>query len=131
MANRTKRTPSKKDKFLKSLSTGVPNVSKACKAAAIGRTLAYQWKREDPEFAQQWEDAIENAVDNLEQSAWQRAQRQKDPSDTLLIFLLKGYRSERFKDKAHVEHAGKVDISNAKNELGELLTGAEVPSPTK
>lgn len=128
MANRTKRTPTKKEKFLKSLSTGVPNVSKACKAAAIGRTLAYQWKREDPEFAQEWEDAYQNAVDGLEQSAWQRAQRRKDPSDTLLIFLLKGHRPERYKDRAQVEHMGKIDISDAKNQLGELLNGAEVPT---
>lgn len=106
----------------------MPNVSKACKAAAIGRTLAYQWKREDPEFAQEWEDAYQNAVDGLEQSAWQRAQRRKDPSDTLLIFLLKGHRPERYKDRAQVEHMGKIDISDAKNQLGELLNGAEVPT---
>jgi len=126
MANRTKRTPTKKEKFLKSLSTGVPNVSKACKAAAIGRTLAYEWKKEDAEFSEEWDNAYQNAVDNLEETAWRRAMRQKDPSDTLLIFLLKGHRKERFAEKTQVEHMGKIEIDDAKAQLGELLGGAEV-----
>lgn len=90
--------------------------------------MAYDWRKADPKFADDWENAYQTAVDNLEETAWQRAKRQKDPSDTLLIFLLKGHRPERFKDRAQVEHMGKIDISNAKNELDELLTGAEVSS---
>ena len=126
MANRTKRTPTKKEKFLKSLSTGVPNVSKAIKAAGIGRTMAYEWRKDDPKFAQQWEDAYQNAVDNLEETAWQRAQRRDNPSDTLLIFLLKGHRKERFAEKTQVEHMGKIEIDDAKTQLDELLGGSEV-----
>jgi len=126
MANRTKRTPTKKEKFLKSLSTGVPNVSRAIKAAAIGRTLAYQWRKDDAKFAEEWENAYQNAVDNLEESAWKRSIQRERPSDLLLIFMLKAHRSELYKDRAQVEHMGKIEIDDAKTQLNELLGSAEV-----
>lgn len=126
MANRSKRTPTKKEKFLKALSTGVPNISKAIKAAAIGRTLAYKWRKEDTAFAQEWENAYQNAVDNLESVAWSRAQRRKAPSDILLIFLLKAHRPERFTDKVNHEHMGKIEIDTAKSKLGKLLNSAKI-----
>ena len=124
MSNRTKRTPQKKGKFLKSLSTGIPNVARACRAAAIGRTLAYQWRKDDPDFAEQWENAYQNAIDNLEETAWKRAGREKNPSDTLLIFVLKSNRREIYGDRQQIEHQGKIEVDDAKNRLGELVNGS-------
>lgn len=124
MANRTKRTPKKRETFLATLSqTG--NVSRACAAAGIGRMTAYEWKREDTVFAQAWEDAIEAGTDDLAQEAIRRAHIGVDDpvyykgevcgtvrkySDTLLIFLLKSHRPSVYKESVDLNHGGKVNI---------------------
>jgi hypothetical protein len=41
-------------------------------------------------------------------------------SDTLLIFLLKGARPEKYRERADVRHSGKIDVSK--------LTDAELQS---
>lgn len=127
MANRTKRTPKKEKAFLQALrKTG--NVSKACEIVKIGRRTAYEWRAESEEFAELWEQAIEAGYDLLEEEARRRAfeglvrkkftskgQPVNDPatgeqyyereySDTLLIFLLKGGRPEKYRERH--EHSG-------------------------
>jgi len=128
MANRTKRTPTRKEKFLKALSTGVPNVSRAMKAAGISRTMAYEWRKDDPVFAQQWEDTYQGAVDDMEADAWQRATRRQKPSDVLLIFMLKAHRPNLYKDRSQVEVIKKPEIDDAKDRLAEMFDGAAIPS---
>lgn len=48
--------------FLRALSV-LPDVSSACRLARIGRPRAYQVRREDPEFAGAWDEALEMAHD--------------------------------------------------------------------
>jgi hypothetical protein len=36
-----------------------------CKAAGISRQIDYRWRDEDLEFALEWDQALENAVDVL------------------------------------------------------------------
>lgn len=50
----------------------VPVVGIACGAAGIGRTTAYRKRREDAEFAQAWDDALEDGVDKAEAEAFRR-----------------------------------------------------------
>lgn len=119
MANRTKRTPEKYEKFLASLRRTGGNVARACKAEGIGRRTAYEWKKEDLEFSKQWDDAIQDGLDELEQEARRRAFKglkqaifykgevvgyEWEYSDTLMIFLLKGGRPEKYKERH--EHSG-------------------------
>jgi hypothetical protein len=60
------------DRFLAQLAkTG--NVSQACKAARVGRKHVYTVRQQDPEFADRWLDAIDQAADGLEQEAYRRA----------------------------------------------------------
>jgi hypothetical protein len=121
------------------------NVSGAARAVGIGRGTAYRWKKDLAEFAVIWDEAIDEAVDNLEAEAWRRAtegvakpvyqQGQlvghiQQYSDTLLIFLLKGHKPERYKDRAQVEHRAKVNIDDAKDRLRELLGRAKPALPT-
>ena len=102
MANRTTRTPKKRAAFLKTLAAG-DSVSKACDAAGIGRRTAYDWRDADEELAAEWDDAVETGTDVLEDEAVQRA---KNGSDTLLIFMLKARRPEKYKDHYRHEHTG-------------------------
>jgi hypothetical protein len=117
MAKRTVRTPQKrkgewKPDFLKALAeTG--NVGASARLAGIGRTAVFRHRHNDPIFAEAWDDAIDEAADLLEAEAWRRAVKGTEKpvyqggvlvghiqeyDTTLLIFLLKGIRPEKYRD---------------------------------
>lgn len=118
MASSTTSTP-KKEKFIEALrSTG--NISKAAKLVKIDRKTVYNWKEADTAFSKQWEKALDEASDLLEDEAKRRAYEGvkkpiyqggkrvgfvKEYSDTLLIFLLKGAKPEKYRER--FEHTGK------------------------
>lgn len=95
-------------------------VTYAAKTAGVGRQTIYTWLQQDKDFKTAFDAAGEEAVDALEQEARRRAligldepvgfykgaasEYVKRYSDTLLIFLLKGARPEKYKDRH--EHAG-------------------------
>jgi hypothetical protein len=103
MANRTKRTPEKRAKFLRTLAeTG--SITKAHEAACIGRSLVYEWRDQDETFAIDMAAALEVYKEALEAEADRRAVNGidrpvfyqgvqvatvRDYSDTLLMFRLK------------------------------------------
>lgn len=110
------------DAFIDALSkTG--NVSKSAKSARISRKTAYELKNESPEFNERWNEAMETAVDTLELEAWRRAARGtrkptgwyqgipggyvQEYSDTLLIFLLKAHRPEKFRENIDLTSGGE------------------------
>jgi hypothetical protein len=93
------------------------NVSKACAAAEVGRATHYEWLRDDPQYAKDAADAMEHAADLLEEEARRRAHDGVDEpvfyqgevcgtvrkySDTLLIFLLKGAKPDKFRERSSV-----------------------------
>src|SRR5215217_7491990 len=45
----------------------------AAQAAGVSRNTAYRWRQEDLEFADQWDEAHENAVDAVESTIYQQA----------------------------------------------------------
>ena len=71
-------------------------ITAGCLGANINRCTWYKWIKTDPEFATKVENAKEEVTDGLEQVAITRA---KGGSDTLLIFLLKGNRPEKYKER--------------------------------
>ncbi|MEN6583039.1 MAG: terminase [Armatimonadota bacterium] len=107
--------------FLDALSkTGI--VMKACKAARISRQTVYEHRKNDPEFAAAWNEAIDLAVEAMEAEAHRRAvqgtlkpvfyQGEKcgqirEYSDTLLIFMLKAHKPEKYRDNVKMEVTGK------------------------
>jgi hypothetical protein len=130
-----KLTPERKSAFLAALVTAGGNVTRACEAVDICRMTAYEWRDEDPAFAADWERCKAAGLDALEDEATRRAFdgvaepvfHQGVPvgtvqkySDTLAIFLLKGGKPEKYKDR--VEHSGTVDIAarivNARKRAG-------------
>ncbi|MDQ4146167.1 MAG: hypothetical protein M3120_00470, partial [Pseudomonadota bacterium] len=87
--------------FLSVLAEG-GSVTLAARAISIARKNAYAWRNKDEQFKADWEDAVEEGTDLLEDVAVRKAM---DHSDTLLIFLLKGRRKQRYAERQ--EHTGK------------------------
>lgn len=127
-----------KEGFLKALRIG-GNVSKAAASAKVSRKFVYMQRDTDPEFAEEWAAALDQAADYMEAEAWRRAVKgTKKPvyqqgrlvgviqeySDTLLIFLLKGARPEKFRDRVEARVIGLTPDQVAKltdEELDEHL----------
>lgn len=127
---RTNRTPKKRAAFLAELAQR-GNVSDACAAADIGRTTVYDWRADDATFAADWDAALDQAADTMEREAFRRAVdgvdepvygslgqglgsgevgRIRKYSDTLLIFLLKAARPEKFRERTEQQHTGAVNV---------------------
>lgn len=92
------------------------NVRASCEAAGLPRSTAYYWRDRFTTFRNEWDDAMEDACDILEATAWHRAI--KEGSDRLLMFLLKAHRREKYSDRTEIQHSGT-------GESGELLVKFE------
>ena len=109
-------------------------ISAACKAAGIGRSTWYGIKKDDPQFAADAEHAKHEVADGLEQEAIRRAY---DGSDVLLIFLLKGHKPEKFKERNYSEvrsetkNAHTHEPVSSTNEWIEDLLGTGQAKPAK
>lgn len=96
------------------------NVLRSAAAAGIHRRTVYTWLAEDTQFKGIYEQALNDALDRLEEEARRRAvdgvmepvvsggnliTHVRKYSDTLLITLLKGKRPDTYRDRH--EHTGK------------------------
>lgn len=110
-----------RDDFIEALRDSA-NVSAAAAKADISRQYAYRARKKFVTFAAQWDDALEEATDKLELEARRRAHdgtlkpvfyqgeergQIREYSDTLMIFLLKAHRPEKFRERYEV--TGKLD----------------------
>lgn len=102
-----KFTPTKRDEFLESL-RDVPNVSRACRMVGITTRVAYNHRRDDPEFAAAWQEALDNGnsqlVDNIEMAMIQKA-LQGDKH--LLMFLAKHLNPQKYGDRYDITSGGQ------------------------
>ena len=98
-------------RFLAALSM-TNSVTLAARHARISRQAIYEHRKADAEFAEQWDKAVEHAIDMLHARAFQRAlEGDVEPvyhmgvqvgyvrkfSDKLQIEMLRAYRPDRFK----------------------------------
>ena len=116
------------------------NVAYACAAAKISRSTVYITRNEDAEFAEAWFHAIETNTDTMEAEAYRRGMKGVDEpvfykgdkvadvrkySDTLLIFMLKSRRPDKFRDNATIVNISNVsprDITKmSDNELDKFI----------
>jgi len=106
----------------------IPNVSRAARIAGISRQWACECRTNDPSFAAEWEEALEQGIESLEEKAWERAkgegiQYKFNPktgkpllhpetgqpyyehvaSDAMATLLLKAHRPEKYKDRSAVD----------------------------
>ena len=136
MRGHTARTPKKARAFLEGLRSTGGNISKACQLAVIGRQTVYEWRSADAEFAQRWDETLESAIESLEEEARRRAFEGTDEpvfyqgevcgavrkySDTLLIFLLKAHKPERYRENIKIS-IDEID-SAIERELAALAAG--------
>ncbi|MFW5910280.1 MAG: terminase [Thiohalospira sp.] len=113
MANRTKFTTERQERFLEALRK-IPIVTFAAHQAGVSRRTVYDHRDQDPAFARQWDEALEEGMDLVELEAHRRAVHGvQEPvvskgeiityvtkySDALLGRLLQAYRPEKFSDK--------------------------------
>lgn len=98
-------------------------VSEACKMVGISRQSAYRERQSNEEFALAWADVEERSTEQLEAEARRRAHdgvpkmivsagkrlgTEQQYSDTLLTFLLKARRPEKYRERVDVAHSGGV-----------------------
>ncbi len=98
------------------------NVRAAAVKTKIARGTWYDLRARDAEFKALWDQAVELGTEALEDEAVRRAHQGTEKpvfyqgkrcgsiqeySDTLLIFLLKARRPEKYRDNSSVEISGK------------------------
>lgn len=97
------------------------SILRAASAAQIDRGSHYRWMRDSEEYREAFLEAKNQAMDALEDEAVRRAKEGVERattvagereviteySDTLLIFLLKGGRPEKYRERGSVELTGK------------------------
>lgn len=105
------------------------NIAQAARAAGCERRRHWDWLK-IPEYAERAAEAIENSIEAMEQEARRRAvEGIPEPvfyqgkavgavrrySDTLLIFLLKAHRPEKYRDRyeSTVKHEGSISFTQA------------------
>lgn len=101
------RTRKSKEKILEALQRGW-SLSGAARHARVSASQSYKWRREDKEFDEACDAAIEVGTDCLEDAAMNKAKRGK--SDVLTMFLLNGRRPEKFRRKAEEAPAAVVEV---------------------
>jgi len=104
----------KKDKyseqFLKELQK-VPIVQVACEKSGVSRNTVYRWKREDEAFAKEFDEALAEGVNYV-----------NDMSESQLLQLIKdkNFSAVRFwLNKRHPAYREKLEVVN-RHELAEL-----------
>ena len=76
------------------------NVRLAASAAGVSRSAPYKRAQASTAFADAWAQAREDAVDMLEAEARRRALAS---SDSLLVFLLKSERPDKYRERTSVD----------------------------
>lgn len=76
------------------------NVRLSCEAADVNRRTVYRWREKWSTFADEWQEALDDALDLLEAEAWRRARK---TSDRLLMFLLQAHRRDVYGERVQVD----------------------------
>lgn len=123
-AGRTRRTVKRdwKPDFLEAFAE-CGTIKAACYRAKIGRTVVFDARNTDEAFAQAFDEIEEETTEHMEREAYRRGVEGVDEpvfwqgresgairkySDTLLIFMLKARRPEKYRDRHSIEHAGEI-----------------------
>lgn len=96
-------TLEKADKAIEVLSRG-DGAKAAAEAVGVTRRTLYNWRDQNENFRDRWDDAQEGITDTIERTAMRKAIEDRDT--TLLIFLLKTRRRNVYQER--VEHTGEA-----------------------
>ena len=89
----------------------------------VARSCVYNWRQEDPQFAADWDDAIEAAIDLVETRMYQRAIKH---SDSNAQFILRSRRSDIY---GRHETSTNVTVRMTLEQSHERLRQLGVPLP--
>ncbi len=119
-------------------------IRRACKVAGVGRTTHYDWMEANPEYRRAFENAQEDAADNLEAEVYRRAVKGvrkpigwykgeaggyvREYSDLLLMFRLKALRPEKYRERVEVRGVyAHIDLNRLSDEqLARVSAGEEL-----
>lgn len=107
------RTHKARKIFLDRLSVG-DSISAAARAAGAEPSNFKAWRRSDPDFLQDWDDAIEEGTDFIEDVATERALTKSDP---LMIMMLKARRPDKYDRGSKLELSGGISVEGSKGKL--------------
>ena len=93
--------------FLTALAKG-HSISGASRVVGMSRANAYRWIKQD-NFREAYDLAMEFGTQTLEDYALMRATDQDSPSDSVLMFLLRSRRPEKYREQVALHHSGEVD----------------------
>src|ERR1019366_9058655 len=148
--SRTGRTPKKRSvpdwapRFLRVLASAA-NILHACQLAKVTRSNVYSRRDNAPDFAAALSTALSEAVDELEIEARRRAKdgceqavfhqgveigTKTEYSDTIMIFLLKAHRPEKYRENFTVKHTGDVTVKLTEMSDEQLAAIASTHEPT-
>jgi hypothetical protein len=96
------------------------NVRLSADAAGIDRDTAYRRRQRDPAFARLWVQAEQDGLDVLEAECRRRS---LSSSDTLLMFLLRAHRPDRYRERVDIRIDMKFEAQTIARELGVSVEG--------
>lgn len=99
--------------FLDQLEVG-SSISFAAEAAGGTTQQFRKWRKDDPNFAADWDEAIEVGTDFLEDVATRRAMAKSDP---LMIMMLKARRPDKYDRGSKLELSGNINVEGSKQKL--------------
>jgi hypothetical protein len=103
-------TAQKRAKFIQTLRDGY-SVAKACRAINVSRQFAYDERKRNADFAAEWEDAIEDGGDAMEDRLSDIGNSSLPGNVTAMIFLLKGRRPEKYRERADVTNSDNAIVN--------------------
>ena len=101
---------SQKKRFIDAL-TVQGTVYHAAQAAGVSRQTAYRWREDDLEFASLWDQALQNAVDVVENTIYNQA---VGGNTLAAMFYLKAHRPQ-YRDRLN------IDINQVQSEIEERI----------
>lgn len=119
------RNQEKAPRFLEQLRVNGGMVVKAAEEVGLPLSSLYSMRRNDPEFAAAWDDAIRDstvileneitrrAVEGVEEPVFHRGEvvgHVKKYSDNLLMFMTKARDPDKYRERTEVKHTGEIAI---------------------
>lgn len=83
-----------------------PHVKRAAEASGVLRKNAYKARVHDAQFAADWDEAIKEGVGNIQDIAIEQAMKGDSRWQTMMIFLMKNWLPERYKETVQNEISG-------------------------
>lgn len=103
-----KRTAVRKKQFLAELSNNGFDIASACKTVGVTRTAFYNYKYEDPEFAQALDDIQEALLDKCEAKLQEFID--DDNLQALLFYLKTKGKSRGYSEKSEIDVNANVNV---------------------